>query len=73
MKMEEKEELKEVLDTTVNFTITMIKRLFSDDDIPKLAAQFAKKYYDALIKEGFTKQQALEIVTRMQYPTLPSK
>jgi hypothetical protein len=71
--MEEKEDIEEVLDATINFTMGLIKRLFSDKDVPKLAARFAKRYYDALIKEGFTKQEALEIVTRMQYPTLPSR
>ena len=33
-------------------------------------ASFAKNYYDALVKKGFTKEQALEIVIEAGIPTM---
>jgi hypothetical protein len=41
---------------------------------PKTAdelASFTKNYYNALIKKGFSKQEALNIATKVGFPTFP--
>jgi len=38
------------------------------DDLPAAIAKFKKRYYDALLKEGFTKDEALKIVASESLP-----
>jgi len=67
------EELNATVEAAAEVVIKLMNKLCSDENFPKLVAKFVKRYYDALIAEGFTKQQALEIVTRMQFPAISSK
>jgi hypothetical protein len=50
---------------------SMMKTVFemmTDDEFVNNLAIFNKKYYDALIKEGFTKDEALKIITESKSP-----
>ncbi len=49
----------------------MMNAMFSEYIKPERATQlahFQKLYYDALVKEGFTKQEAIEIIKGTQAP-----
>jgi len=76
MEEEEKKELEEELEQhmklVLKFALKGAKDLLSDEELPKVIARFTKRFFDALKAEGFTDQQALEIVTRMQFPNIPS-
>jgi len=41
---------------------------FEAPELPVALAKFKKRYYDALIKEGFTKDEALKIITSEPLP-----
>ena len=42
--------------------------MMTDDEFVNNLAIFNKKYYDALLKEGFTKDEALKIITESKSP-----
>src|SRR5450755_2018530 len=51
----------------------MMTAMFNAQTSPEHAAQlahFQKLYYDALLKEGFTKDEALSIIKATQLPTM---
>jgi len=73
MDKEEEKELKEITKITGKAITGMLKQLLLDKDLPKVSAKFLKRYFDALKEEGFTEKQAMEIVTRMQFPSMPAK
>lgn len=41
---------------------------FEAPDLPVALAKYEKRYYDALVKEGFTKDEALKIITSQALP-----
>ena len=41
---------------------------FEIPELPAAIAKYEKRYYDALIKEGFTKDEALKIITSQPLP-----
>ncbi len=43
---------------------------FEAPELPDALAKYEKRYYDALVKEGFSKEEALKIITSQ---TLPSR
>lgn len=45
--------------------------ILDNEQLPVALARFRKRYYDALIKEGFSKDAALKIVTSEQLPLGP--
>jgi hypothetical protein len=47
--------------------------LFAKKETAVKLAVFAKNYYDELIKVGFTKEEALQMVTRVGVPSLSGK
>ena len=47
----------------------MLKALNKPDNV-ELLASFTRSYYDALVKKGFTKQEALQIVVRTGMPPM---
>ena len=49
----------------------MLKVMEKPENAERLAT-FTRNYYDALIRKGFTKEQALEIVIASGMPRLPS-
>ncbi len=49
----------------------MFKELARPESARRLAA-FTRNYYEALLEEGFTEGQAMEIVTAFSVPNLPS-
>lgn len=49
----------------------MITYMSKPETAEKLAT-YAKNYYDALIKKGFTKEEALKIVTSINPLSMPS-
>ena len=54
----------------------MMNAMFNAQTSPEHAAQlahFQKVYYDALVKEGFTKDEALSIIKATQLPTMGAK
>ena len=54
----------------------MMNAMFTELTRPERAialARFQKQYYDALVKEGFTKEEALSIVRATQLPFAGSK
>ena len=54
----------------------MMNAMFNAQTNPEHAAQlahFQKLYYDALVKEGFTKDEALSIIKATQLPTVGTK
>jgi hypothetical protein len=48
-------------------------RALAKPENAELYAAFAKNYYDALIKSGFTPEQALQIVTGLGVPKIPGR
>jgi hypothetical protein len=46
---------------------------FEAPELPAALAKFEKRYYDALIKEGFTKDEALKIITSQALPPRDSR
>ncbi|HWB58102.1 MAG TPA: hypothetical protein VG733_01360 [Chthoniobacteraceae bacterium] len=46
---------------------------FEAPDLPAAIAKYEKRYYDALIKEGFTKDEALKIITSQPLPPRDSR
>lgn len=42
--------------------LNMLKELIKQDEMFTLSAQITKKAIDALMKEGFTRQEAIELV-----------
>jgi len=41
---------------------------FEAPELPGALAKFEKRYYDALVKEGFSKEEALKIITSQTLP-----
>lgn len=56
---------EDMMNATVN---TMSK-----PEVAEKMATFTKNYFDALIAKGFTRQEALQIVTSVRIPTAPGK
>jgi hypothetical protein len=46
--------------------------VLSEPESAEKLASFTKNYYDALIKKGFSKDEALKIVTSVGMPSMPS-
>jgi len=61
-------EMDELGTVTVKFTKKILKEILDDEEIPKLSAKFLRRYFEALKSEGFTDQQAIEIITKAQFP-----
>ena len=72
-KSEEEKEIEEIMGIAGKAVVGMVKKFCSDKELPKVLAKFVKRYFDALVAEGFTKEQALEIVTKIQFPSAPAK
>jgi hypothetical protein len=68
MDKEELKEMEEMMDVTIGATVKIVIKMISNKDFPQGLAKFTKRYYDALKKEGFTEQQAMEIITKTQVP-----
>ncbi len=54
---------------------SMMEAMFTTMAKPQTAEQlatFSKNYYDALIAKGFSKEDALRIVTSVGIPSIPS-
>src|SRR6266700_945428 len=49
----------------------MLRVMAKPESVDRLAT-FAKNYYDALIRKGFTKEQALQIVIATGMPRMPN-
>ncbi|MFZ1519033.1 MAG: hypothetical protein WAU11_09675 [Ignavibacteriaceae bacterium] len=47
----------------VKSTISQLSELMTDENFVSQLAVFSKKYYDALLKEGFAKEEALQIIS----------
>jgi hypothetical protein len=45
-------------------------KVFAQPETTKLLAKFVKNFYDNLIKEGFSKEEALMIVTSFGFPAI---
>jgi hypothetical protein len=45
-------------------------RVFAQQETTVLLAKFVKNFYDALIAEGFSKKEALQIVTGFGFPAI---
>lgn len=43
----------------------------ADPETARNLARFTRNYYNALVEEGFTEEQALRIVSSMGFPTVP--
>ncbi|MBK7230625.1 MAG: hypothetical protein IPH97_17555 [Ignavibacteriales bacterium] len=52
----------------VKTTMKTVFEMMTDDEFVNNLAIFKKKYYDALLKEGFTKDESLEIITESKSP-----
>jgi uncharacterized protein (UPF0147 family) len=70
MDKEDLKEMEEVMNVTTKMVMKMLRKIISDKDLPKEIAKFTKRHFDALKAEGFSAKEALEIVTRMQIPSL---
>ena len=57
-------ELLEYVKTAISVMEEFFKE-FSKGKLIKLMAKITRKYYEALIKEGFNKAEALQIVSRL--------
>jgi hypothetical protein len=57
-------DMDEMLDQMIAMLRTMLKR----DELFEIGAQMVKKSYDAMIKAGFTEDQALKIVAGQGSP-----
>jgi hypothetical protein len=75
------EEMKQIMDATFGAMIPMMARmtevivetLLMEAEKPETAtrlAVFKKNLYDALIKQGFSKQQALQIILNTSVPSV---
>lgn len=49
----------------------MLKTMAKPENV-ELLATFTRSYYDALIRKGFTKEEALQIVVATGIPRMPS-
>jgi cell division protein FtsB len=45
-------------------------RVFAQQDTTVLLAKFVKNFYNALVAEGFSKEEALQIVTGFGFPAI---
>ncbi|MGD9366907.1 MAG: hypothetical protein PVH87_14495 [Desulfobacteraceae bacterium] len=45
-------------------------RVFAQQETTVLLAKFVKNFYDSLIAEGFSKEEALQIVTGFGFPAI---
>jgi hypothetical protein len=72
---EELDEMEREINAILNLTKKLLIDFLLEENFPKALAKFTKRFYDALIEEGFTQEEAMEIVTRAQIPqvSLPSK
>jgi hypothetical protein len=61
---DDQEIMRQAVDSAIDTAITGVKRVLQDEELPELSAQFQKRYYDCLVKAGFTKAQSLSIVAR---------
>ena len=60
--------------TPDNWRDLMRNRFFFEaPELPAALAKFEKRYYDALVKEGFTKDEALKIITSQPLPPRDSR
>lgn len=50
--------------------LNMLKELIKQDEMFTLSAQITKKAIDALMKEGFTRQEAIELVRAQSTSTM---
>lgn len=49
----------------------MLKAMAKPENVERLAS-FTRAYYEALMRKGFTKEEALQIVVAMGLPRMPS-
>ena len=61
--------MKEVIEQLME----MMRAFIGDGQLAKLYAKFMRDCYLALIDEGFTPKEALEIACKMQMPTANAK
>lgn len=61
---EEREEIKEIVDVA-KLTVAAAFEVLKDVGLGTMMAKMYKNLYDALIKEGFSKEEALQIVISM--------
>lgn len=49
-------------DKVIDTLVYIQKAVTTNDELIGLKAEFCKKYYDSLIKQGFSSEQAIELV-----------
>lgn len=64
------EEMGPAMGSMMEQMMTGMFLLLSRPETAERLAAFTKNYYDALIKKGFTKEEAMQIVTHMGVPSL---
>ena len=70
----EEEMMERMVPMMGNMMEVMVESMFRVLSKPENAqrlATFTKNYYDALIAKGFSKEEALEIITSMSIPSVP--
>lgn len=57
------ERMMEMAKENVEASIKMMVKLLEDDRLPKALAKYYNTLYKELLKEGFTPEQAIELVS----------
>lgn len=60
---DEMDELDDLLDIAVQKAI----RILSNPEFPKALAKLCGRFYNCLLAEGFTKEEAIQIVTHFKW------
>ena len=59
-------EMKEVIEQLIE----SMELFVGDGRLATIYAKFVRKTYIALVSEGFTRKEAMEIITKMQMPSM---
>lgn len=64
--------MKPMMKTMLDGMMNGMLELLAAKETAQYLATFNKNYYDALIAKGFTKDEALKIITSMGIPSVPT-
>jgi len=57
------DKMMEMAKGNLEASVTLAVKLYEDDRLPKALAKYYKALYDELLKQGFTQEQAIDLIS----------